>query len=241
MVVPVAVDDPAPGGVDVVEVLADVGDEVGRLPLAQAAPVAPQVDGVEVVAALDPPVGVLLVEEVVVEAVHVEHGLGGRLLSPPLYEGGDDRPLLVLGEVDGLRGVGRPKDLVDLAGRIGSGHEASLPRFVLKHAQPQFRAVPERAGWSATDLLDRRCVRACSRHADGPSLTARRRQQALTHRRLAAAATRAMKSAWSRFISGCHWTPTQKRSPTASMASTVSSGAHAVASKPGCERTDWWW
>ena len=143
VVVAVAVDDPAPGGVDVVEVLTDVGDEVGRLPLAQAPPVAAQVDRVEVVAAVDPPVGVLLVEEVVVEAVHVEHGLGGRLRGSPPHEGGDDRPLLVLVEVDGLRGVRRPQDLVDLSGLVAALMGPSLPRFVLKQAQPQLDNVIE--------------------------------------------------------------------------------------------------
>ena len=82
VVVAVALGDPAPRGVDVVEVLADVGDEVGRLPLAHAAAVAAQVDRVEVVAAGDPPVGVLLVEEVVVEPVDVQHRLAGRLARP---------------------------------------------------------------------------------------------------------------------------------------------------------------
>ncbi len=56
-----------------------------------------------------------------------------------------------------------------------------------------------------------------------------------------AAATKALNRAWSRPISGCHCTPTQNRSPGTSIASTVSSGAHAVATKPGCVRTDWWW
>ena len=66
-------DDPLPGGVEVLEVLRDVGDVRRGLVLAQRAAVLAQVDGVEVVAAVGPPLGELLLEEVVAEPVHVEH------------------------------------------------------------------------------------------------------------------------------------------------------------------------
>ena len=68
----------APGLVELGVVVAEVGDVVGGLVRAQRAAVLAQVEGVEVVAALGPPVGVPGLEEVVGEAVEVQHRLGGR-------------------------------------------------------------------------------------------------------------------------------------------------------------------
>ena len=43
-------------------------------------------------------------------------------------------------------------------------------------------------------------------------------------------------------ISGCHWTPTQNRSPGASIASRVAVGRPAPPPRSrGASRTDWWW
>ena len=42
-------------------------------------------------------------------------------------------------------------------------------------------------------------------------------------------------------VSGCHCTARRKRSPVASIASTVPSSARATAVKPGWVATDWWW
>ena len=79
VVVPVTLDDPLPGSVEVGEVLVQVSDVVGGLVRADRPAVLAQVEGVEVVAAVGPPLGVRGLEEVVGEAVHVEHGPAGGL------------------------------------------------------------------------------------------------------------------------------------------------------------------
>ena len=56
-----------------------------------------------------------------------------------------------------------------------------------------------------------------------------------------AAATSPAKRLASSRTSGCHWTARQKRGPGRSIASSEPSAAQAVASKPGCVATDWWW
>ena len=95
VVVTVALGDPLEGGVEVGEVGAQVGDVVGRLVRPDRTTVLAQVDRVEVVAALGPPLGVVGLEEVVAEAVHVEDGATGGLRRTSYDEGRDDRSLLV--------------------------------------------------------------------------------------------------------------------------------------------------
>ena len=111
LAVPVALGDAPPGEVDLGEVLVQVGDVVGRLVLAQRPAVLAEVDGVEGVAAVGPPPGVLGVEEVVGEAVHVQHGtsVGPRRLER--HQRGDHGPLAVGRERDRLHPVLRTEDV----------------------------------------------------------------------------------------------------------------------------------
>ena len=111
LAVPVALRDAPPGEVDLGEVLVEVGDVVGGLVLAQRPAVLAQVEGVEGVAAVGPPPGVLGVEEVVGEAVHVQHrpAVGSRGLERD--QGGDDGALAVGRERDGLDPVVGAEDV----------------------------------------------------------------------------------------------------------------------------------
>ncbi len=109
--VPVTPGDAPPGEVELGEVLAEVADVVGGLVVAQRPAVLAQVDGVERVAALGPPLGVLGVEEVVGEAVHVQHRAAGGPAGRQRHEGGDHRAFVVRREGHGLDPVGRSEDV----------------------------------------------------------------------------------------------------------------------------------
>src|SRR4029079_7165843 len=176
---PVPTADPLPGAIELGEVVVQSGDVVRVLVGRDRAAVLPQVEGVEVVAAPGPPLGVRRLEEVVGEAVHVQHRLRRPLAGAATDEGRDDPALVVVGQVEGLRRVRR-------AQHVGPG---ARPARILT----------------------------------------------------AAAETSASNRRWSRPPSGCHWTPTQNWSPSRSIASSVPSAAQALAVKPGCSRTDWWW
>ena len=88
------------GGVQLGEVVAQVAAEVRGLVREQAAAVLAQVERVEVPAALGEEVGHVGLEEVVDEAVHVEHGAAGRAVGAPPHEGRDHRPLVVGAQLD---------------------------------------------------------------------------------------------------------------------------------------------
>jgi hypothetical protein len=118
VVVVVAGGDETPGGVQLLVVRGEVGDVVGGLPRQQRPAVLAQVEGVEVVAALEPPRGVLDLEEVVGEPVHVQHGAAGGPGGTPGDQRRDDGPLLVVAEVDGLREPGLPEDVGALRGVV---------------------------------------------------------------------------------------------------------------------------
>ena len=122
VVVPVAVHDPRPRGVDVLEVGVHVVDVVGGLVLPQRAAVLPQVEGVEVVAAAGPPLRELCLEEVVGEAVHVEHRPAGRLVGRPMDEVGLDRPFRVGGQHQRLDDVRRPEHVGRQVESVASAH-----------------------------------------------------------------------------------------------------------------------
>ena len=118
VVVPVATGDPVPRRVELLEVVRDVLDVARGVVLAQGPAVLAQVEGVEVVAAVVPPLGVLGVEEVVAEPVHVQHRPTGRSAparsrtrfasTAPSRRAEDDR----------LHGVRRAED-VDVDGSMG--------------------------------------------------------------------------------------------------------------------------
>ena len=140
LAVPVALGDPPPGQVDLGEVLVEVGDVVGGLVLAQRPAVLAEVDGVERVAAIGPPPGVLAVEEVVGETVHVEDGATvgtGRLEGD---ERGDDGALVVGWERDGLDPVVGSEDVVLRAAPEACGEPIQRGRrvslFGLRAARP---------------------------------------------------------------------------------------------------------
>jgi hypothetical protein len=94
-------------------VLGQAAGEVGRLVRQEAAAVLPQVERVEVPAPLGEEVGQVGLEEVVVEAVHVEHRAPGRPVGATPDQRGDDRPLVVATEVDRVALIGLAQD-VDL-------------------------------------------------------------------------------------------------------------------------------
>ena len=119
--VAVAFGDPLPGLVELGVVLRQVLHEVGRLVLAQGAAVLAEVERVERVASRGPPLGVLTMEEVVGEAVHVQDGAAGTLASGLAHQGCHDRTLGVVRQVDGLDLVG-----TDPARRSRARHGKSL-------------------------------------------------------------------------------------------------------------------
>jgi hypothetical protein len=84
--------------VDLREVVAEAADEVGRLVGAQRPAVLAQVQGVEVEAPLDVEVGQVLLEEVVDEAMDVQHRPPPALGPPAPYERGHDIALGVLSQ-----------------------------------------------------------------------------------------------------------------------------------------------
>ena len=122
--VPVALGDPLPGLVDLGVVVAQVGDVVGGLVRTQRAAVLAQVERVEVVAALGPPLGVPGLEEVVGEAVHVQHRLGRRAGGGTPHQRRDDRALVVGRQRDGLGEVGLAEHVGDALHVRIRGHDA---------------------------------------------------------------------------------------------------------------------
>jgi hypothetical protein len=150
VVVAVAPGDQGPGGVELGEVLVQVGDVVGRLVLAEGAAVLAQVDRVEVVPAGVPPRGVLGLEEVVGEPVHVQDRLAGGGIGPPADQGGDDRALGVVRELEGLGLERLAQDVrTDVDGVLWRhGVQSVSPRRprtgCARHGSP----APARAGWS---------------------------------------------------------------------------------------------
>ena len=101
-VVAVVLADDAHRLVDLVVVLAQVDAVVRRVVRLQAASVFTQVDGVEVEATLGEEVGQMGLEEVVDEAVDVQHGRAGRLVAPATDERRRERAFGVAAEVDGV-------------------------------------------------------------------------------------------------------------------------------------------
>ncbi len=128
VVVAVAFGDPPPRRVELGEVVAEVGDVVRRLVRTERAAVLPQVEGVEVVAAVGPPLGVAGLEEVVRESVHVQHGppaCCALAVRGPPDQGRHHRAFVVWREPDRLGGVRRPEDV---GHRL---HARSLPADLL--------------------------------------------------------------------------------------------------------------
>ena len=109
--------------------------------------------GVEVVAEIDVEVRQRGLEEVVAEAVHVQDGAVRRpTRCEPLDQGGDDRSLCVLRQLDRLAGVG-------LSQHVGHSHGASLPgRSSLKVAEGRrCRSARSRPRCSARGSTGLRC------------------------------------------------------------------------------------
>ena len=130
--------------VEFVVVLGEVAAEVRRLVRLQAAAVLAQVQGVEVDAPRHEEVGQVGLEEVVDEAVDVEHGGAGRALGPAGDERGDDRALVVVPEVDGAARVRRAEN-------VGDGFHAG-DRTAFRYAVVPPRVWPAQTG----SLADRR-------------------------------------------------------------------------------------
>ena len=144
--VPVALGDPLPRRVDLGVVVAQVGDVVGGLVGAQGAAVLAQVERVEVVAALGPPVGVPGLEEVVGEAVQVQHRLGGRPGRGPAHERRDDLALVVRRQRDGLGEVGLSQDVCDRLHVGIRGHGAIFSALRRKGTQTFIGTSLDREG-----------------------------------------------------------------------------------------------
>jgi hypothetical protein len=121
--------DEAESGVQLLVVLREVDDVVRGLVGTKRAAVLPQVQGVEVVAPLDPEVRGRGLEEVVAEAVEVEHRTTRRPLGrgTPTHEGRDDLALAVGCESDGLGEVRLTEDVDDRLSHAWLGSLSHAP------------------------------------------------------------------------------------------------------------------
>ena len=124
---PVALGDPLVRLVQLDVVLGEVEAEVRRLVRQQRAAVLAEVEGVEVVAEPGPELGQVALEEVVAEAVHVQHGTLAAVRGGGVDERGDDAALAVVGELEHLRDEGLPEDVGHALAHAAGVCPRSLP------------------------------------------------------------------------------------------------------------------
>ena len=134
--------DQRESGVQFRVVIGDIGHPVRRLVRAQRTTVLPQVDGVEVLAAGGVEFRQFGVEEVVGEAVHVQHGPRGRAGGAVTDHGCLDRALVILGEIHGQRLVSLAQDVRHRVAEQGDGHAVRIASGLGDGRTPSRRVAP---------------------------------------------------------------------------------------------------